>query len=239
VLGSIALVGSGEYLPQMRELEKSLINDGVKNHKEVAFVQIPTAAGRESRERIHYWRELGQAQATALGVEPRFLPIFDREAAFNPEFVAQIKDSALIYFSGGDPHHLARTLIGTPTLDAIVENWRTGGSLAGCSAGAMVMSSSIPNFRMSRSAPTEGFNLLPRIRVIPHFDKFFRWIPDSAAKILLDAPDETILIGIDELTSLMRRYGESDWQVNGQAKVHILKGMRERVLSHPERITFE
>ena len=56
MIGSLALVGSGEYVPAMREFEKSLIDDGKKNDKEPAFVQIPTAAGRESRDRIRRLR---------------------------------------------------------------------------------------------------------------------------------------------------------------------------------------
>ncbi|MCX6427305.1 MAG: tyrosine-type recombinase/integrase, partial [Actinobacteria bacterium] len=48
-------------------------------------------------------------------------------------------DSALIYMSGGDPHFLAETLTGTPVWKAIIKNWHSGGSLAGCSAGAIEM----------------------------------------------------------------------------------------------------
>ena len=44
--GSLALVGSGEYLPAMANFEVSLIADGVKNGKESRYLQIPTAAGR-------------------------------------------------------------------------------------------------------------------------------------------------------------------------------------------------
>ena len=234
--GSIALVGSGEYLPAMSAFEKSLIEDGEQNQKAPVFIQIPTAAGRESRDRILYWQELGRVQAESLGVEQIFLPIFDRDAAQNPDYVAQVRDSALIYLSGGDPHYLANTLRGTPVLDAIVENWNSGGSLAGCSAGAMVMSSMIPNFRLSRSAPTVGFNLLPEVRVIPHFNKFFKWIPDSAAKVLMDTPGDSVLIGIDELTAIVRRSGQSEWRVFGESKVHILKGLPSKQLSHDETI---
>jgi len=32
--GSLALVGSGEFLPVMAEFEKSLLEDGIKNGKE-------------------------------------------------------------------------------------------------------------------------------------------------------------------------------------------------------------
>ena len=83
--GSLALVGSGEYLPAMYSLEKSLIEDGQRNQKAPTFVQIPTAAGRESRDRILYWQELGRVQAHLIGVEQFFLPIFDRDAAHNPD----------------------------------------------------------------------------------------------------------------------------------------------------------
>ena len=236
--GSLALVGSGEYLPAMRDFESSLIDDGKKNDKEPAFVQIPTAAGRESRDRINYWKELGERQASEIGVPARFLPIFDRDAAHNPDFVSQIRDSALTYLSGGDPHYLANTLRDTPVWDAINENWESGGSLAGCSAGAMVMSSHIPNFRLARSEPTPGFGIVPNIRVIPHFNKFFKSIPESAAKILMDAPEGTVLMGIDELTALVRRSGESDWITYGEEKVHILKGAPAAQLGHSQKVYF-
>ncbi|MEY3890911.1 MAG: hypothetical protein RLY62_1093 [Actinomycetota bacterium] len=105
--GSLALVGSGEYLPAMAEFEKSLIADGVKNQMKAKFVQIPTAAGQESQSRLAYWQQLGQRQADLIGVSAVYLPIYTREDAYNLEFVDQIKDTALIYLSGGDPHYLA------------------------------------------------------------------------------------------------------------------------------------
>jgi len=234
--GSLALVGSGEYLPAMTAFEKSLIDDGVRNGKKAKYIQIPTAAGRESKERLNFWENLGKNQGELIGVETIFLPIFNREDANNSDFVNQIKDSALIYLSGGDPHYLAQTLMGTLTWDAIVENWSSGASLAGCSAGAMVLSSHIPNFRLLKSSPTAGLNLLPEVRVIPHFNKFFKWIPESAAKILLHVPDGSILIGVDELTAIVKRSGLDDWVVCGQAKVHVLNGLPDRQLIDGERI---
>ena len=237
--GSLALVGSGEYLPAMQELERSLIDDGIKNGKKPIYIQIPTAAGQESKVRLQYWRELGERQAEALDIEARFLPIYDRESALNSEFAVLIEDAALIYMSGGDPHYLATTLIDTPIWSAIHENWSNGSSLAGCSAGAMVLSSHIPNFRFTSKPPTPGFDLIPNIRVIPHFNKFFRWIPESAATVLLDAPEETILIGIDELTALTKQSKETQWRVHGEAKVHILKGLPKSELVNGETISLE
>ena len=234
--GSLALVGSGEYLPAMTQFEKSLVSDGVKNGKEARYLQIPTAAGRESSDRLEYWKELGLRQAKSIGVEATYLPIFTREDAFNQKYVDTVANSALMYMSGGDPHHLAQVLIDTPLWDAILENWKTGASLAGCSAGAMVLSAHIPNFRLLKKTPTAGLNLLPEIRVIPHFNKFFKWIPESAAQVLLHVPDNSILIGVDELTAIVKRSGDTEWVVIGAAKVHVLKGLPDQQLHDGERI---
>jgi len=236
--GSLALVGSGEYLPVMADFEKSLLEDGIKNGKENIYIQIPTAAAQESDSRIKYRKDLGQKQAEAIGAKPLFLPIYTRDDAQNMSYVNQISNGALIYMSGGDPHYLAKTLIDTPIWQAIVKNWQSGASLAGCSAGAMVLSSQIPNFRLSRAEPTTGLDLIQNIRVIPHFNKFFKWIPESAAKLLMHVPDDSILIGIDELTAIVKRGGTDFWQVYGQAKLHMLKGSPEAQFSHGQEIRF-
>jgi cyanophycinase-like exopeptidase len=220
----------------MAQFENSLVADGVKNGKEARYLQIPTAAGRESSDRLEYWKELGLRQAKNIGVEATYLPIYTREDAFNQEYIDAVANSALMYMSGGDPHHLAQVLIDTPLWDAILENWKTGASLAGCSAGAMVLSAHIPNFRLLKKVPTQGLNLLPEVRVIPHFNKFFKWIPESAAKVLLHVPDNSILIGVDELTAIVKRSGDTEWIVFGEAKVHVLKGLPDQQLHDGERI---
>jgi cyanophycinase len=236
--GSIALVGSGEYLPAMAAFEKSLIDDAIAHGKANKFVQIPTAAGRESKDRLEFWKELGARQADLIGAEQIFLPIFDRDSANSDQFADAISDSALVYMSGGDPHYLAQTLTGTPVWDAIVKNWQSGGSLAGCSAGAMVLSSEIPNFRFLKYGPTPGLNVIGNIRVIPHFNKFFKWIPDAAAKVLMHAPEGSILLGVDEMTALVQRSGKDFWEVNGQAKVHVLQGAPAEQLFAGQSIKF-
>ena len=234
--GSLALVGSGEYLPAMATFEKSLLDDAIALGKAPTYIQIPTAAGKESSDRLDYWKELGAAQAQRIGVTSIHLPIYSREDAFNQVHVDTINNSALMYMSGGDPHHLATTLIDTPLWSAILSNWASGASLAGCSAGAMVLSSQIPNFRLTKNPPTQGLNLLPNIRVIPHFNKFFRWIPESAAKVLLHVPSDAILIGVDEMTAIVKRAGAEHWVVVGDAKVHILKGLPDQVLHDGQEI---
>ena len=211
--GSLALVGSGEYLPAMTEFEKSLVQDGVKNGKESRYIQIPTAAGRESVDRLEYWKQLGLTQAKAIGVEATYLPIYTREDAFNQKYVDSVKNSALMYMSGGDPHHLAEVLIDTPLWSAIVENWRTGASLAGCSAGAMALADHIPALRLPTHTATNGLGLLPHIRVLPHFDKMFARIPDFMTRFM-KVPNGVSVVGIDEDTAIVG--GPFEWEVQGR-----------------------
>ena len=218
-LGRLALVGSGEYLPAMQRFESELIANGPS----MRYLQIPTAAGKESAERLEYWEKLGADQAKRIGAEQIFLPIFNREDAMRPDLTSEIDGAGLIYLSGGDPHYLAQSLMGTPVWEAIERNWQNGSSLAGCSAGAMALGGDIPNFRKMKEEGQPGFGLIPHIRTIPHYNKFFKWIPDAAAELFLKAPDGTFIVGIDELTAMWSDDG-STWNVVGEASVHILTG---------------
>jgi cyanophycinase len=230
--GALALVGSGEYLPIMQDLEQSLLHNAIKLGKKNTYIQIPTAAGRESSERLSFWKTLGGEQADRLNTEQIFLPIYTREDALNEDFANQVKDAGLIYLSGGDPGYLARTLIDTPVWSAIESAWKSGSSLAGCSAGAMAMGKHVPNFFRPKDEGTEGFGIIDEIRTIPHYNKFFGWIPDSAARKLLTAPVGTTVIGIDESTALVTgltadpevRFENKSWRVHGEGHVHFLRG---------------
>lgn len=230
--GRIALVGSGEYLPEMAEFESTLLKLGGTER----YVQIPTAAGQESNHRLNYWQELGRAQAERIGAKPIFLPIFERSAAMSSEFASEIEGAGLIYLSGGDPHYLAETLLDTPVFEAIISAWRSGASLAGCSAGAMVLGPDIPHFRKMKEEGTAGFSVVPNIRTIPHYNKFFRWIPEIAAQRFLKAPEHINIVGIDEMTAI---YSDdlSNWNVYGQGKLHILTGETSGIYQSGDNVT--
>jgi cyanophycinase-like exopeptidase len=229
-VGPLALVGSGEYLPGMADLEGQLLRSARERGKSNRFIQIPLAAGRESKERLQYWRDLGAAQASRLDAEQVFLPIFSRDDALNEAFAAEISDAGLIYLSGGDPAYLATELIDTPVWRAIESNWRSGSALAGCSAGAMALCADIPHLRKQGGPGTPGLNVLPALRIIPHYNKFFGWIPDSVAKVVMRAPDGVTIIGIDEMTAAVVGL-DSDTSPEplalkcyGVGAVHVLKG---------------
>jgi hypothetical protein len=247
--GALALAGSGEYLPIMQGLEQSLLDNALSRGKKNTYIQIPTAAGQESDERLSFWKTLGGAQAERMGTQQIFLPVYTRDDAMNEAFANQINDAGLIYLSGGDPGYLARTLIDTPVWSAIETAWNSGSSLAGCSAGAMAMGKHVPNFFRPKDEGTEGFGVIDEIRTIPHYNKFFGWIPDSAARKLLTAPVGTTVIGIDESTALVTgltadpevRFENKSWRVHGEGHVHLLRGEGDHAhkFSHGEVVILQ
>jgi cyanophycinase-like exopeptidase len=186
MFGTIALVGSGEWLPVMLNLEKELLNN-----QNPVYVQLSTAAGQESPARLEHWKNLAQNQAKSLSVESRWLPVFDHESANNPELAEKIKGAGLIYLSGGDPTYLAESLRDSLVWKAIVKEWENGASLAGCSAGAMALTTWVPKMRIKigkNNEDVKGLGLLPNIRVIPHFDRMLGWIPDIITRYLINTP---------------------------------------------------
>lgn len=220
----------------MAELEGELLQAGLTRGKRNTFVQIPTAAGEENEKSLDRWRSLGQEQADRLGVRCSYIPLYTREDAYRPDLVEAVKDSGLIYFSGGNPHHLALSLQNTPVWEAIENSWRTGSSLGGCSAGAMAFGEEIISIRKSHA--TAGLKLVPHLQIIPHYDKFLGWLPDRIAATIISAKAETILIGIDEETALVRDGATTGWRVWGQNKVHVLKGLPMRAYKAGESISF-
>lgn len=226
--GAIALVGSGEYLPHMEALERELVVQGQQNGKAATFVQLATAAGRESKERLEYWQNLGATAAARIGIEPVFLPIFDSAAANDSAHLAAIENAGLIYLSGGDPHYLARVLVGSLAGKAIVNSWESGASLAGCSAGAMALGSSVPEVFSLRKSNVNGLGVSGNFQVLPHYDRYFGWASDRVVKFVSGLGNSAVVLGIDEDTALVRT--TSEWQVFGRGQVHCLSEDPIRIL---------
>jgi cyanophycinase len=220
--GPLALVGSGEYLPEMLEVEASLIKGRAPR-----YVQLATAAFNDGPTVVEHWHQLGAAQAKRIGVEAVAVPVGTREDANNADMAALIDGAGLIYLSGGDPHYLANTLRDTLVWAAIERSWHSGAALAGCSAGAMAIGSWIPSIRHPRSAATAGLGLLAHVGILPHFDAFAARVPDVVARFVLPDESATSIYGIDELTALVG--GPSEWTVEGHASVWHLtpKGRHE------------
>ncbi len=211
----VALVGSGEYLTVMTEIEGALLQG-----RRPTYVQLATAAAPEGDDSITRWHRLGLEQAERLGVAQVIVDVRTREHAEDPTLAALIDGAGLIYLSGGNPAYLADTLRDTAVWAAIVRAHEAGAAVAGCSAGAMALSGWAPRMRSMRSEQPTGLGLVPHVRVIPHFDKMAAWVPDMLRNALLGLPEGVTLLGIDEDTALVG--GPHEWTVQGRQSVWVL-----------------
>lgn len=216
--GPLALVGSGEYLPVMAGVEGMLLRD-----RPARYVQIPTAAAPEGEQSLRRWLDLGAEQAARLAVEQVPVLVRDRDDADSHELAGLVEGAGLVYLSGGSPAYLAQTLRGTRVWQAVVTAWRSGAALAGCSAGAMALTSWVPSIRALGREPDPGLGILPGLRVLPHFDKILDWVPDLLDHALLRAGAGTTVIGIDEETAIVDMTGSGHtWQVHGRQQAWVL-----------------
>ena len=122
--GPLALVGSGEYLPQMADIEAGLLAG-----RPARYVQLATAAVPDGPTVVERWHNLGTEQAQRLGAEVVILEVNDRDDADRQEIADQVAGAGLVYLSGGNPGFLADTLRDTAVWHAILEVWQGGAAL--------------------------------------------------------------------------------------------------------------
>lgn len=211
--GRIALVGSGEYLPVMHDIEAWLLEG-----RPARYVQLATAAAPEGDRVLARWHGLGAQAAARLGVEQVIVDVRTRADADDPAHAAAFTGAGLVYLSGGSPGHLADTLRGSLVWSAIQAAWLGGASLAGCSAGAMALGGYVPDFRHPQRGGTDGLGVVPDLRVLPHFDRYSRMIPDFALKPLVT--QGAVVVGIDEDTALVSEGPSEDglWEFRSRGR---------------------
>jgi cyanophycinase len=219
--GSIALVGSGEFLPAMTEIDAGLLAATGRRRPRVAI--LPTASWPDGEEVFRRWASMGVEHFTALGAEVEPVLVRDRFDADDAAHVQAIGEADLVYLSGGKPGHLARSLVGSPVGDALLAAHDRGATLVGCSAGAMILAARHWETRKRRLfwplGWRPGLGLVPGAAVIPHYDAF----PEAvAAMVVLQTPRGSRALGIDEETAVVGRDGS--WQVQGHGRVTVWRG---------------
>jgi len=233
--GALALVGSGEYLPQMDALDRFLL-DTLGGPGAARVVVIPTASALElgMPER---WNTIGVEHFRALGAAVTPVMLLSHDDAHDRAIVEVLRGADLFYFSGGNPEHVIETLRDTPAWSAIEQGHESGAVIAGCSAGAMMLGSYTLSVRsVMRGQPPRWLPALervPGIVVMPHFDRVADFVgPDLFRTILASAPSGVTLVGIDEDTALVRSTADGQplgWRVMGRQTVSIVGDGGERM----------
>lgn len=239
--GPVALVGSGEYLDVMNDVDRYLL-EMLEGLGEVTVALLPTASGLEPN-RPTYWNNLGLHHFQQLGVKDiRASRIVDRAGAHDPDQLALLRDVDFYYFSGGNPHYIIETLRDTPAWQIIKDAYEAGAILAGCSAGAMMLGGRTISMRQAmmdgKIDLVDSLGIVPELIVLPHFDRMANSLdPQRFRRLLQAVPSGYTVVGIDEETALVRisanayNRAESLWRVMGRQTVKVFAKDAEEPLT--------
>jgi cyanophycinase len=215
-------VGSGEFTPALEPVDRLLL--AVTGRPRPRVVILPTASAPDGEEVFHRWGRMGRDHFEELDADVVSLDVRTREDADLPEHAAAVHAADLVYLSGGKPDHLYEVLAGSAVGTALRAAWERGASVAGCSAGAMVLTEHRMSFGGRTRLPTrwrEGLGFVAGVGVAPHYD---RWPESMMAPLILVAPEGSVVLGIDEETALVGQ-GEA-WTVHGPGRVTVWRGHR-------------
>ena len=133
----------------------------------------------------------------------------------NIRWVDSLGNARLIYILGGDQSRFMKTVINTPIYKAIHKAYQQGGTIAGTSAGAAVMSRYMITGQQKKDTVyretfdklwtdnvvfEEGLGLLQDVIIDQHFIKRSRF--NRLLSALADKPD-LVCIGVDEGTAII------------------------------------
>src|SRR4051794_40430054 len=153
-VGTVALVGSGEFLPISDPLDQALL---ARLPDPARVVVLPTASAPDGPGVPERWARMGVEHFTRLGVAVTAVLLRTRADAESPELAAQIAAANFVYLSGGKPQYLLQTLQDTVCWQAIAGVFAAGGVVAGCSAGAMALAGAMFEWpQLWRTIPALG-----------------------------------------------------------------------------------
>ena len=223
IMPAFALLGSGEFLPWAREVDAWCAEQSTAPSERVLV--LPTASAPEGDEVFENWGAMGAAHYTSLGLSPQVLPLKTREDASRAELVDTVADSRIVFFSGGNPGYLAKTLSDTPFWEAVLDAIAHGTAFGGCSAGATAVGTVAPDVTSALTSIDElewvsGLPLFTQAIIPTHFDAVDTFFPGLKQIIFDTRPVDNILFGIDEDTAAC---GDgSSWTVLGKRAVTIV-----------------
>ena len=233
--GLFALLGSGEYLPVMNDIDSYLMAQAAPQGRKARVVCIPAAAGLEGEASVNRWLNMGQEHFEALGADVKKLYITNREEANDPGFAESIEQADLVYFSGGNPSYLYETMHGSKAWEAVVHASSRGASFAGCSAGAMFIGEFLPDLRGLSLRQKNAFALLKGSHIFPHFDRMAAWRGVTIPFLQSLIADGEYALGLDEDTALVGKL-TGPWQVMGRQKVYVITRNDTKTYSAGEQI---
>ncbi|MFA9216896.1 MAG: cyanophycinase, partial [Sphingomonadaceae bacterium] len=173
--GNLVIIGGGLRADNAEVWQRIVALAGGKGARIAVFGMASINPEKSAQSTINKLNQYGaQAFFMPLGVT---LPNSDyRKAAEDPEVVALIHSATGIYFAGGDQARITQALVRpnghrTAALEAIWDVYRDGGVIAGSSAGAAIMSTTMfydakPVLDMLKLGITDGKEIAPGLGFI-------------------------------------------------------------------------
>lgn len=218
--GTLIVIGGHED----KEQDKEILRE-VSRRVGAGKLVVTTVASQSPDELWKEYREIFRK----LGVKKiEHLDIREREEALSEDCTGVLNGATAVFFTGGDQLKITSQLGDSRVYQKITELLQRGGTIAGTSAGASVMSSTMlisgpgdqsPNVNDAiRMAPGLGF--LPNIVVDQHFAERGR----LGRLIAAIAQNPRYLgVGIDEDTAIVVHDAKS-FEVIGSGAVYVVDG---------------
>jgi cyanophycinase len=214
IQGSLLIIGGALRTDNDLVWKRLVLQAGGKGAK---IAVIPAASGKPDAAGKAIVDTLNRYGANAFVIP---LSITDKTNNYqnivnNPQWIARLRQAGGIYFTGGDQEKITQALLSadgkkTPMLEAIWDMYRHGAIIAGSSAGAAIMSTSmsyVEPLRAMKLRLVNGKDIVAGLGFIgqdvfvdQHFiirGRFARMIP-----IMLKA-NYTLGLGIDENTAML------------------------------------
>ena len=222
--GTIALIGGEEFRVGCEGMDRDVMAASGKDPARVIIV--PTAAVTGPAKAAND----GVTHFAALGAAASQLMVLESSQANDTEFLAQVSDADVVYFTGGSPDHLLSTLRGSVLLGLLTDGMERGLVLGGSSAGAMVMGSVMR--RANSGGWVDGLGVAPGIGVLPHHER--RDPAEVSGELGKSAPRDTVYLGIDARTGVIG--GPGNWRVSGFGNVTVYRGTDYAVFASGEQL---
>ena len=223
-MGYILLAGGAEFSGRMAKPDRRAIE--LAGGLRASISIIPAAAApdnnhqRAGKNGVSWFQKLGAVNVAAL-------PLIDRKSADDPAVVQSLQRSKMVYLLGGFPRHLAQSLAGSDSWQAILAAHQSGAVIAGSSAGAMILCEHY--YDPEEKNILDGLGLIPNACILPHHDTFGK----SWASALAQRLPGAVLIGIDEQTGMLNDAPDGQWRVygDGTGGVTLYKNERQMHLA--------
>jgi cyanophycinase len=216
--GMLLVIGGHEDKEGEREILRCMA-ERVGSGKLVVATVASGKADELWTEYRRIFRDLGVKRVEHLGVDCR-------DDALEPEAEKRLQGATGVFFTGGDQLRITSQLGDSKVYELIQDIYHRGGTVAGTSAGASVMSETMLISGSGEESPTveaairmaPGLGLIRGVVIDQHFAQRGRLGRLLAA---VAQNPRNLGVGIDENTAVIVR-GNKNFEVIGEGAVYVL-----------------